>query len=561
MDHVVHVGRWRAFTQNPIVRFLALRSRRIVATLIRWLRAALAMFSRYFGWLLPTMAFLFRHSFDVVKTVGSLIAAALIGLFIYKSLTDHVMVIEPISMPKQLAESGHAAEVAARHLRDAISEYSRGVNTRMRRVQDTQSGLSDVRVGALYEEVEKIEVPTVHLSLGAILSSVRQLLGIVSTQAVSGEFTIADKKLWLRLRLNGAEFYRNREGEDPDNPEKLYKIAAPATLTKILPYIVAVSVGEGDPDEGLRLANLIVRDLPPSDENVSWAHNLKGSLLRQRGEPELAELELREALRLNPRLSSSHVNLGNIYKDRGDEFRAEQAYRKAVSLDGKYATAHYNLGVFLRDRQDHLGAIAEYRTALLCDPSDAGSWNNLAIAMKATSQGDKSIAEAREMVTTDPKNFMAHFYLAATLRSAERLDEAIAEYRIATKLNDNFVAGHFHLAGVLRRARSTDEAMAEYKKTIDLDRRNASAHNGLGMILLEIANIDGAILEFQEALKADPRHLARNNLGKALKGTGKYEEAAVEFRTVLKTFPRNGTAQEELDDIERLLPDLKNKRP
>ena len=103
--------------------------------------------------------------------------------------------------------------------------------------------------------------------------------------------------------------------------------------------------------------------------------------------------------------------------------------------------------------------------------------------------------------------------------------------------------------------------MTEYKKTISLDRRHASAHNGLGLILFDGAKFDEAILEFQEALMADPRHLARNNLGKALKAKSKYEDAAAEFRRVLATYPRNRTAQEELDGIETLLADLKDKRP
>jgi hypothetical protein len=58
-----------------------------------------------------------------VLSLSAVTAVILIAILLIQELTRRTLVIEPISVPKELAENGYAPDVAARRLRDAVSAY------------------------------------------------------------------------------------------------------------------------------------------------------------------------------------------------------------------------------------------------------------------------------------------------------------------------------------------------------------------------------------------------------------------------------------------------------
>ncbi len=57
-----------------------------------------------------------------------------------------------------------------------------------------------------------------------------------------------------------------------------------------------------------------------------------GSILRDLGKLQEAEVFTRKATELSPDLAEGHFNLGNILMDLGDSQDAEKSYRKAIAL-------------------------------------------------------------------------------------------------------------------------------------------------------------------------------------------------------------------------------------
>src|SRR5689334_8885331 len=57
-------------------------------------------------------------------TVSAVFTVVVIAMLLIQELTRGAIAIEPISVPKELAENGYAPEVAARRLRDAVNAFA-----------------------------------------------------------------------------------------------------------------------------------------------------------------------------------------------------------------------------------------------------------------------------------------------------------------------------------------------------------------------------------------------------------------------------------------------------
>jgi superkiller protein 3 len=93
-----------------------------------------------------------------------------------------------------------------------------------------------------------------------------------------------------------------------------------------------------------------------------------------------------------------------------------------------------------------------------------------------------------------------------------------------------------------------DQAVGWYRKAIALDGSNIFAHGQLGLAMAGQGKIDDAIKEFQIVLKARPNDAEMHcNLGILLESQGKTDEAIEHYRQALQIKPDNKKAGELLD--------------
>jgi lipoprotein NlpI len=292
--------------------------------------------------------------------VAGLLAFALIGVLLWKALTEKTIAIAPISVPKMLAESGYTADVAAQRLHDALNKVVKDAHTR-------KEGPNV----ALQADLPSIVVPTIGLSLETIAADIRTFFHIARRSNISGELTIAQKQLWLRLRINGQDFFTSPNGVDPERPNDLLAAAAEKVYELADPYIAAASLSQGDPGKCLEIARRIIAHRPETDQSVPWAHNLVGLVLSAQHNTDEAIAEYRKAIELDPRFANPHGTLGDILRGQHKTEEAIAEYRKAIELDPRDATAHGLLGVALSDQSKTEEAIAEYNAAIRLDPKNA----------------------------------------------------------------------------------------------------------------------------------------------------------------------------------------------
>ena len=161
----------------------------------------------------------------VVKLPWAIVVIFVVAIVI-RGLTEHVTG-DPAAVGAEGNDEdrGYTPEVAGKRMRDAVDRFASSVNTAMKNPEIALPG-----------KLPNIVVPTVGISLDAIVSSIRTLLRSTPSRSVTGEFTSVNKQLWLRLRLDGREIYSSPPG-NVDKPDDLLPAAAAAGLRNIQPYL------------------------------------------------------------------------------------------------------------------------------------------------------------------------------------------------------------------------------------------------------------------------------------------------------------------------------------
>jgi tetratricopeptide (TPR) repeat protein len=92
------------------------------------------------------------------------------------------------------------------------------------------------------------------------------------------------------------------------------------------------------------------------------------------------------------------------------------------------------------------------------------------------------------------------------------------------------------------------------RKAIDLDEKNSAAHNNLGNALAGQGKLDDAIAEYRRAIDIDPKYVvAHTNLGRALADQGKLDDAIAEYRRAIEINPKYAVAHANLGNALILL--------
>jgi hypothetical protein len=200
-------------------------------------------------------------------SLSAVAVPVIVVALLWQEFTQRSVAIESITVPKELADNGYAPDVAARRLRDAVNLF----------VKKARASMKGPEI-ALRGDLPDIVVPAVGISLDSFVTVVRRFWHSSLHQSISGEFTVADRMLWLRLRLDGQEIYSSAAGGALERPDELLATAVPELLKKVQPFIVAQSLYRKDPAKALNTARDIILRLPKTDENVINAYVLEAGV-------------------------------------------------------------------------------------------------------------------------------------------------------------------------------------------------------------------------------------------------------------------------------------------
>jgi serine/threonine-protein kinase len=397
----------------------------------------------------------------------------------------------------------------------------------------------------------RLEQRPQHLQLAAV-STLQRWIHL----AEMPELTLREPHLgWLRAALAGVEA-RPWGKEMFVASARLDPVTGRAALEKLADSIdFKRSRGRGVLDLMNRLLVAGARDKALALVRRALLHHPDDFWLNHTLAMELAEEDPVEAVRLlaaatalRPLSAPTRANLAGALNRLKKWDEAIAQCRKAIELEPRLAIAHNNLGKALRDQGKPKEALKAFRAALEIDPTSARSQSNYALALQDLHRLDEAIAEHYKAVKLEPEFGQLHNNLGVALYNANRFEDAAAAYQQAIQLESKHAPAHSNLGFALVKLGKLPEAMPAFQKAVELDPNLALPHSGIGILLFIQEQLKEAETEFRRALALDPHNqLAHIGLGDLLPRLGRYDEAALHVRAILKTLSKNSVLRPKLE--------------
>ena len=300
--------------------------------------------------------------------------------------------------------------------------------------------------------------------------------------------------------------------EDPDSPVAYFELGNLALLA-----------GRHE-DAGRMYSRAIEIDPSYAPARVFRGHAL---LVREPPGGELAVVEYRGGLALDPYDISAHVGQGLAEAGRGRHAEAAGHFRRAMRIDPDDAAAYVALGHAMAALGRDAEAARAYRTAINMGEGighggveasrrintairikyrlgGASAHVGLAGAMSRMGLHEKALRLYAEAASLDGGSAEAHAGAARMLAALGRWNEAIPRYRSAIEIDPRIARAHLGLAEALSDAGRPEEAVPSYRSAIEIDPRSAEAHLGLAEAISKTGMTTEAQWAYERAVKLDP---------------------------------------------------------
>jgi cytochrome c-type biogenesis protein CcmH/NrfG len=325
---------------------------------------------------------------------------------------------------------------------------------------------------------------------------------------------------------------------------------------------------------------------PNPKEQISQDEQKAQQYLREK-RPDLAILELKKIVRLDPNNLEARANLGVLLYFRGEYQDALPQLRAAIDAQSDLWKIRSLLGLTEEKTSDLDGARKDLEASfpmleekklkievgldligLYTRNEDLDQAANLASQLRKAFPDDPEILYAAYRTYTDlsgesmlslslvaPDSAQMHQLLAHEEIREGNTNAAVAEFRKAIAINGNLPGVHFELAELLNTSQDPavkKEAKQEYLAALASNPEDEKAVYQLGEIAAQQGNTQMAFAEYTKAIALQPADSdAKLGLAKALIEMNQPEKAQALLEQTVQLDPTNATAHYRLATFYR----------
>ncbi|MGH9334982.1 MAG: protein kinase domain-containing protein, partial [Vicinamibacteria bacterium] len=240
--------------------------------------------------------------------------------------------------------------------------------------------------------------------------------------------------------------------------------------------------------------------------------------------------------------------------------RAARAFRDALSEDEDFAEAKAGLAMalwagYLETREPSLVVEAGRLAASAVESAPSLPEAHLAKGVVALGQGRsaEAAAELSKAQELAPGNDDVSRRIAAVYDRLGREEDAEAMYRRAVALRPGYWRHVNDLGAFYLHQGRIEDAKARFREVIRLSPERHTGYANLAGAHLAAGEIKEAEPLLQATIRIRPSDSAYNNLGFVYYSTGRFEEAAEQYRKAVELAPRDAMYQGNLGDAYRQL--------
>jgi len=262
------------------------------------------------------------------------------------------------------------------------------------------------------------------------------------------------------------------------------------------------------------------------------------------GNYQQAAAAYQRAIDLAPNNAEFYYALGHSLAKIEDYDRATTAYYRATELAPKKVKAYLGLAAVLLRQGDRAGALSIYQKLLEIEPNHPKA--NAMVGSLLLQQGNYSgaIAHLKQLTRTSSPPTSAWFDLAKAYQQTGKDSHALKTIETFLQRHPNHARGYYQKGKLLQQQGNLEAAKSAYQQAVNLSSQPVEALVALGEIQLKQEQYLDAIVTYRRLTELVPDNPGiQYNLGLALKGRDRVDEARVAFQKAYRLFVKVGNQQ------------------
>ncbi len=229
------------------------------------------------------------------------------------------------------------------------------------------------------------------------------------------------------------------------------------------------------------------------------------------------------------------LNLAILYKNRGEPEKAIENYRNAIAARPHYSLAYYNLALVYNELDSTGRAIESYLQSIRFNPDALKSWYNLGRLYDDLDDTEQAIDAYQNALRIQPDYIRAMLTLANAYLRNEKYQLAIDQYLDLLTISPNYSKAWFNLALAYSRQDQPGKAMEAYEKLIEVDSEHVRARINLAILYGHNNKAELALSVLEDAKDIDMDNPdIRFNLALQYKKLGQSPQAIHELLQVIE---------------------------